>query len=330
MSVNIDVALMPLETRLDIIRHTATRADELGFQGFALSETWSHGTPILLADLAGRTNSITLTTGILSIWGRSPATIAMTATSLHMVSDGRFYLGLGASTPQLAEGLHDRAFEKPYTELRNTLRQVKSLLAGERVELSANPEARPLRLGLDPQPEIPLLLAATSDKSIKMVGELCDGWLPFLYPKDRLLDAMALIEEGKASSDNPDRPIKIVPSIPTVVAPDEAVARAGAAWFVAFYITTMGNIYRDSISRMGFEHEVKLIMEANAGQRPSIVPPEAENLLEQLAIYGTPQQVKERLAAWNLHENITPNILLSPNLKPSDIDYTLSAFVTGS
>jgi alkanesulfonate monooxygenase SsuD/methylene tetrahydromethanopterin reductase-like flavin-dependent oxidoreductase (luciferase family) len=328
MPLNIDVGLMPLETRLDIIRHTAIRSDELGYKGFALSETWSHSTPILLADLAGRTNSINLTTAILSIWGRSPATIAMTATSLQLISSGRFILGLGASTPQLAEGLHDVAFEKPYTELRNTLRQVKALLAGTRVDV--NSDARALKLGLEPHPEIPLVLAATSDKSIKMIGEICDGWIPFLYPKDRLLDAMALIEDGKAKSDNPDRTITIAPGIPTVVAPDEATARAGAAWFVAFYITTMGTIYRDSISRMGFEREVKMIIDANAGQRPSIVPPEAESLMEQVAIYGTPDQIAQRLDAWRLHESITPSILLSPNLKPADIDYTLAAFKNGS
>ncbi|MCI0709398.1 MAG: LLM class flavin-dependent oxidoreductase [Chloroflexi bacterium] len=326
MPVNIDVALMPLETRLDIIRHTATRADELGYRGFALSETWAHSTPILLADLAGHTKSITLGTGILSIWGRSAATIAMTASTLHAISSGRFILGLGASTPQLAEGLHDVAFERPYSELRRILQQVRALLAGERVELTEKPDARALRLNLDPQPDIPMMLAATSDRSIQMVGELCDGWLPFLYPRDRLLDAMALIERSKANSYDPDRTIKITPSLPTVVAPDEATARAGAAWFVAFYITTMGTIYRDSISRMGFEREVKMVMDANAGQRASIVPPEAEILLEQLTVYGTPQQVRQRLDTWRLHDSITPNILLSPNLEPAAIDYTLGAF----
>ena len=104
------------------------------------------------------------------------------------------------------------------------------------------------------------------------------------------------------------------------------MARAGAAWFVAFYITTMGTIYRDSISRMGYEREVKLILDANEGQRAAIVPPEAENLMEQLAIYGTPDQIKDRLNTWNVHENVTPSILLSPNLNTDHIDYTLAAF----
>lgn len=329
MPLNIDAALMPLETRLDIIRHTATRADELGYRGFALSETWSHSTPIVLADLAGRTKSITLGTGILSIWGRSAATIAMTASTLHAISSRRFVLGLGTSTPQLAEGLHDVAFERPYSELRRTLQQVRALLAGERVELTEKPDARPLRLNLDPCPDIPIMLAATSDKSIQMVGELCDGWLPFLYPRDHLLDAMALIEDSKANSFNPERTISITASIPTVVAPDEATARAGVAWFVAFYITTMGTIYRDSISRMGFEREVKMVIDANEGQRAAIVPPEAEVLLEQLAVYGTPEQVRQRLDTWRLHDNITPNILLPPNLEPSDIDFMLAAFKDG-
>ena len=37
----------------------------------------------------------------------------MAAATLHAISGGRFVLGLGASTPQLAEGPHDTPFEPP-------------------------------------------------------------------------------------------------------------------------------------------------------------------------------------------------------------------------
>ncbi len=61
--------------------------------------------------------------GVISMWGRSPGAIAMAASTLNLVSNGRFSLGLGASSPQLTEGLHDMAFEKPLSRLRQSLVQ---------------------------------------------------------------------------------------------------------------------------------------------------------------------------------------------------------------
>ena len=52
------------------------------------------------------------------MWNRSAATIAMAAATLASLSGGRFVLGLGASTPQLAEGLHDVPFAAPLARMR--------------------------------------------------------------------------------------------------------------------------------------------------------------------------------------------------------------------
>ena len=64
--------------------------------------------------------------------GAAPAGIAMLAASLDALSDGRFVLGLGAGSPQLAEGLHDQHFHSPVARLEAVTRQVRALLAGER------------------------------------------------------------------------------------------------------------------------------------------------------------------------------------------------------
>ena len=71
----------------------------------------------------------------------------MAASTLHAISGGRFVLGLGTSTPQLAEGLHDTPFRDPFARMRRTIAQVRALLAGERLPLGAA-GGRPLRLNL--------------------------------------------------------------------------------------------------------------------------------------------------------------------------------------
>ena len=122
------VSLMPLENRREALLSLATTADRLGYDGFFLPETWAYDITVLLAEAAARTTRITLGTGILGIWNRSAATIAMAAATLHAMSGGRFVLGLGASTPQLAEGLHDTPFEPPLVRMRMILEQVRAEL----------------------------------------------------------------------------------------------------------------------------------------------------------------------------------------------------------
>src|SRR5204863_9734000 len=102
---------------------------------------------------AVRTERIALGSGIVGIWNRSAATIAMAALTLHAISGGRFVLGLGTSTPQLAEGLHDTPFETPIPRMRRVVTQVRALLRGERIPLAVTPGARALKLNVPPAPE---------------------------------------------------------------------------------------------------------------------------------------------------------------------------------
>src|ERR1700749_1760308 len=154
------VALTPMETRRDVIVRTAVLADELGYEIFALPEGWGLDSTPVLTEIALPTARIHLASGVLSVWGRTPATLAMTAATLHQVCGGRYVLGLGASTKALAEGFHDTAFERPAAKLRDVVTKVRARLAGQPAQLSNVPAARPLRIGQPPAPEIPLWVAA--------------------------------------------------------------------------------------------------------------------------------------------------------------------------
>src|SRR4051812_17780707 len=127
------VGLVPMETRREAVLRVATWAEELGYADFSVAEGWGLDAGVLLAEVAGRTSRIRLGTGILNVWGRSPATIAMLAAGLAEVSGGRFELGLGAGSPQLAEGLHGVPFRAPVDRLADVTRQVRRLLDGERL-----------------------------------------------------------------------------------------------------------------------------------------------------------------------------------------------------
>jgi alkanesulfonate monooxygenase SsuD/methylene tetrahydromethanopterin reductase-like flavin-dependent oxidoreductase (luciferase family) len=320
------VSVMPLENRREMVLHLAAGAERLGYDAVYLPETWSWDVTVLLGEIAARTERIGLGTGILGVWGRSAAQIAMAAATLHIVSGGRFALGLGASTKQLTEGFHDVPFVAPVARMRQIVTQVRALLRGERAILAATPGARPLRLNLPPAPALPVYLAGLAPDSVRLAGELADGWLPFLYPRSRLAYGMARLREGAARSDPPRALPLVHPSLPTVVAADEAEARRGAASFLTFYLTSMGPFYPGVISRLGFEREVSAVIAANSTRGTAVVPAEAEVLLDELIVYGTPEQARNRLTRWQEAGAAMPILLLPANLERAQMDFALHAF----
>ena len=320
------VSLMPLENRREVLMAVARGADRLGYDGFFLPETWAYDVTVLLAEAALATERIALGTGIVSVWSRSAGTLAMAAATLNAISRGRFVLGLGASTAQLTEGLHDVPFAAPLTRMRQVIAQVRALLLGDRVPLAITSGARALKLNVPAAPAPPIHLAALTDASIRLAGELADGWIPFLYPVSRLKDGLALLREGAARAGSEARTLAICPSVPAVVAPEAATAREGAAWFASFYLTAMGPLYRASLARQGFAAEVEAVLAANTPRMLGVVPAEADRLLEELIVFGTPAEARARLARWYAAGADTVSLLLQPNLTSERIDFTLNAF----
>jgi len=317
---------MPLDNRRDALLGVGVLAERLGYDGYFLPETWAHDVTVLMTELAIRTTRLSLGTGILGVWGRSAGTLAMAAASLSEVSSGRFVLGLGASTAQLTEGLHDVPFVAPLARMRRTVSQVRALLGGERVPLAVATSARPLKLNLAPTGAVPIFLAALTDESVRLTGEVADGWLPFLYPRRCLAQGLELLREGAARAGDPSRRVSVFPTVPTVVSDDPAEARAGAAWFVSFYLTTMGPLYRRSLARQGFGREIDAVIGANSPKFTGEVPAAADSLLEELTAFGTPAEARERLAQWHAAGADMPLVFLRPNLTPGQVERTLSAF----
>src|SRR5215471_15555019 len=281
-----------METRRDVIVRTAVLADELGYEIFSVPEGWGLDSAPVLTEIALRTTRIYLASGVLSVWGRTPATLAMTAATLHQVCGGRYVLGLGTSTKALAEGFHDTAFDHPAAKLRDVVTKVRSLLAGQPAQLSHVPAARPLRLGQPPAPEIPIWVAALGQHTIRVAAELGDGWIPALVARDHLPGWAARIRQARQAAASPARPLTIAAGPLTVVDDDADMARGIAAGCTAWYLSAMGGVYARSVSGQGYAAQVQAIIDANPRPSPrrGSVPPGAQEVLGQLAASGTRDQ----------------------------------------
>jgi alkanesulfonate monooxygenase SsuD/methylene tetrahydromethanopterin reductase-like flavin-dependent oxidoreductase (luciferase family) len=319
------VGLTPMETRRPVVLHLAERAEALGYEAFFVAEGWGHDAGVLLAEVATRTARITLGTGVLNVWGRTPATIAMMATSLAEVSGGRFVLGLGAGSPPLAEGLHDVGFTDPVGRLSFVTRQVRHLLAGERLEPVEERGTRPLRLAVTPEHEVPVHLASLGPESVRLTGELADGWAPFLLPRSGLASGTALLAQGAARR-GPDRGIPLVaPCVPAAVAADRTAARAVASWWVVFYLTSMGPLYRRTLTRLGHGAAVDEVVAANPTGRTVEVPESARTLLDELTLWGDADDGRQALEQWYDAGAELPTVVLPPGRPVEELDHVLEA-----
>jgi alkanesulfonate monooxygenase SsuD/methylene tetrahydromethanopterin reductase-like flavin-dependent oxidoreductase (luciferase family) len=320
------VALTPMETRPDIILRTAQLADELGYEVFAVPEGWGLDSTLMATEIALRTRRITVVSAVLSVWGRTPGTLAMAAATLHRISGGRYILGLGASTKALVEGFHDLPFVRPAARLRDVTTKVRALLAGDRAQLDPASTARPLRLGQPPVPDLPIWLAATGDHTVQVAAELADGWFPLFVARDRLTSQIPELNLVRKAAGLRNAPLTVAAGPMTVAADDADTARSLVATCTAWYLCAMGDVYAQVVTKQGYGGAVQAIRAANPRPSPAHgeVPGDAQVILDQFTAYGTPDQVRDNLDRWDGAVDIL-TIGLPPGLDWPTIETTLRA-----
>jgi alkanesulfonate monooxygenase SsuD/methylene tetrahydromethanopterin reductase-like flavin-dependent oxidoreductase (luciferase family) len=309
--MGLGVGFTPFETRTDVIARVACHAEDIGLDRVDVAEGWTHDSMIVLAELAARTSRIALGTSIISVWGRTPATMALGAAGLQRCSGGRFSLGIGAGSPPLAEGFHGLRWERPLARMREILVAVRALLAGERLPEPA-PGARALRLGVVPESPVPILLAALAPGSVRLAGELADGWAPFLWARSRIGQGRELLQEGEARSEAPTH-TQASFGVPVALGADEASARRLAAWWLSTYLTRMGPLYPRMLGeRFGMSAAVSAVLEAADGRASPELPAAAEELARDVTLFGTYDEAGDAIAAWFAAGADNLNLVLPP------------------
>lgn len=293
------IGFTPFEDSLDTIERVAAHAETRGLAFVSVAEAMSLAAPIVLARLAVRTRRIGLMTGVLSVWGRTPATLALTAAELQRHSAGRFVLGLGAGTEPMTEGFHGQPWRAPVDRMRKTLVAVRALLDGDRLPAPLG-GARPLRLACPPDRPVPIALAAITPPSIRLAGALADQWLPFLLPPAALDHGRELLAAGAAEQTRSAAPT-VMASVPVALAADERRAAELAARWLLTYATRMGPVYPRILREHGYHRELDALLEANTDPRHPVLPSRAHRLADDVLVFGTYADAPRLCARWQAH-----------------------------
>jgi F420-dependent oxidoreductase-like protein len=290
----------------------ALLADELGLDSVWISEAWGQDAVSVLGLLAGKTERVALGSGLMQIPARQPAATAMAAASLDVLSGGRFRLGLGVSGPQVSEGWYGVPFRRPLRRTREYVEIVRKVLARE-APLEHDGEewtlplpdglGKPLKLLAKPVSDVPIYLGAIGPKAVEQVGEIADGWLPFLLnPRepDFLLDPLrAGVEKTGRSLEE----IDIAPVVPVSIHEDIDEARNLSKPWLAFYLGAMGakekNFYVDVAAEYGHGDSAREVQERFlAGDRMGAAAAVTPELIDAACIATTPAGLDEKLAAY--------------------------------
>jgi F420-dependent oxidoreductase-like protein len=273
-------------------------ADACGYDSFWMPEAWERDAFTILTDLAAHTQRIHLATGIINVFSRSPALIAMSAATLDEISDGRFRLGLGTSGARVIEDFHGIKFHKPLTRIKETIQIVRLLLQGARMDFSGECfELRRFRLGFKPiRADLPIYVAALTPRSLRQAGEVADGWLPTHWPLERFQDGLAQIRAGAEALGRDLTRFEIAPFVNVVVTEDVVSGRNRARLPLAYYVGGMGDYYHASLNRLGFGAEADRVRDLwQAGRRKDAIAAISDQMVDAIAICGSLELCRTRL-----------------------------------
>ncbi|WP_210575115.1 LLM class flavin-dependent oxidoreductase [Streptomyces sp. GESEQ-4] len=156
--------------RADRVVETVRRAEQLGFHDVWFPDSqllWRDVFTTLTAAALG-TERIGLGTAVTNLATRHPAVVASAARSVAELALGRFTLGLGVGNSSVGPiGLR----QTTSAAMREGLGMVRALLDGNEWDFEGKVRSR-LR---DPQPRVPLHLAASGPKNLRLAGEIADG-----------------------------------------------------------------------------------------------------------------------------------------------------------
>ncbi|OBK53223.1 LLM class flavin-dependent oxidoreductase [Mycobacterium sp. 1081908.1] len=290
-------------------------AEKLGLDVCWVAEAWGADAPSALGYLAARTEKIMLGTGVLQLGVRSPVMVAQTAITLSNLSNGRFLLGLGASGPQVIEGLHGVSFGRPLARMAETVDIVRQVFSGGKIAHSGKEfqiprpggEAVPMRLSTRADHAIPIYLAALSPAMLRLTGRIADGWLGTSFVPEGAGDAyFSHLDEGLAAAGRARSDIDICQGAEVAFAADEDELRgmiAGRKKQLAFSLGGMGssstNFYNQAYSRQGWADAAAEVRERwQRGDRDGAAGVVTDEMVLATTLIGTEEMVRSRLTVW--------------------------------
>ena len=262
------------------------RCEEAGFDGVGIHDHPSSGRDAYLAlALAGRaTQRLTLFPATSSPLVRHPLVLASLAHSLEEIAPGRTYLTVAPGF------ISTRSIGKPRAAvavMREAIRDIRKLLAGESVEFGPTPT----RLRNRTTTPTPVYLLAAGPRMIELAGEVADGafLMVGLHPA-AIRAALRHLEQGAARASRSLSGFPVVFVITLGLGPDDV----GARWVRSWFAPGQPFLAYPSASNLRWLKEAGFELEQS--HDPAAIPEDrAREIADAFGLFGPPERCAERL-----------------------------------
>jgi probable F420-dependent oxidoreductase len=278
----------PDEEALEI----ALAARDAGIDTLWIGEMGTFDAFALATAVGQRAPGLRLKVGPLAVGVRSPVSIALAASSVATLTGSEVDLALGASSPAIVAGWHDREWAHSAPRMAEAIGCLRTILAGERsscdgrwVRSHGFRLRRPL-LGAH------IAAAAFGPAMTRVAARHADEVVLNLVPPEHVRAVRATID-AEASAAGRAEPPRLAVWVAAAIDPgNEALAQLAGQ--VAVYLAPPG--YGEMFSEMGF-HE--LVERARAGERrASLAGDVPAALLERICALGSREALAARLDSY--------------------------------
>ena len=294
-------------------------AERLGYDSVWTAEAYGSDAITPLAYLAAVTSRIKLGTAIMQVSARTPANAAMSAGTIDaLAGGGRFIAGIGVSGPQIVEGWYGQPWGKPYhwlkdyTEIMRKVWQREGGLVhdGKQIVLPAEAEGslgvgKPLKSILHMNPNIPIYFGAGNEATVRLCGEIADGWLPLGLVPGTFDEYRPWLEEGfrRAGGGKGFDTFEIQASVFVDIDNDVQAALDRLKPREALYIGGMGhkdkNYHKDMMIRRGYPDAAERIQELYlAGAKAEAAAAVPDEWVDARSLCGPPARIRQRYTPW--------------------------------
>ncbi len=294
---------------------TARRAEAAGFHSVWCVDFQSSNALVQAAAIAAATDRIEIGTGIANTFTRSPMVLGSGILDIDALSKGRFRPGLGTGLQRMNEEWYGVEFGKPVTRARELFALLRELFATQGPGFSWAGDSWNLKIPAylrqaGPRTEIPLLLAGVNRGMISAAGEFADGLVghPVHTRRWHREVSMPLLRQAEQRAGRSEGACPILPHIIVSLNENVDLARFDAKCQIGFSFSV--EHYHSILALHGLE-EVgvacrKLLSTYDFKGMAAVIP---DDLVDEIAIAGSPDELPERLAQW---QDITNEPMLFP------------------
>lgn len=273
----------------DVWSSEANGAD--GFTPLALASTWAP--------------TLRLGSAIVPSFTRGPATLAQCVASLADAAPGRVAFGIGTSSNVIVERWNDIEFTEPYKRTRDMVRFLRTALTGEKVvETYDTFEVKGFKLGIVPEQQPRILVAALREGMLRMAGREGDGAIVNWLGADDVSTVAPYVHEGGDDKE-------VVARIFVAPTEDRDAVMAMGRYAIAAYLTVP--VYAEFHRWLGRGEMLQPLWDHwAAGDRKAALAAIPDELVDTLIVHGSPEACRDHIARYQANGITTPALAILP------------------